>query len=73
MHAPPPPTPSLTLLPTYSHRAMKPRGRGVGRGINYAHDPTTPIYRAHSPRLDWSWESQPPPSAQQIRPGAEAR
>ena len=32
--------------PTYSPRATKPRGRGVGRGINCAHDPTTP----HLPR-----------------------
>ena len=60
--------------PTYSLRAMKPRGRAWDRGINYAHDPTSPclsreLLRAVTPRGNSTARLGRSGSARVPRPG----
>ena len=61
-------------LPTYSLRAMKPRGRAWDRGINCAHDPTLPplpreLLRAVTPRGNPTARLSRSGSARVPRPG----
>ena len=58
-------------LPTYSLRAMKPRGRAWDRGINCAHAPAFTV--RVTARSNSAGKPNRPPRPQRIRSRAEAR